>query len=1609
MRLLSGLGLVGILFFATATQGAPVIRSTPTDLPEDLPQVRVISSSSQGVSLEFQLPTLVVEDIASGTDAFQMVTIPGGILEGEIGAPALPTFSRLLAIPDDAAVSVRTTTETETDLPGMRVLPMQTDLSEGAFAFDPAAYAQNDFGAARTADIGTPAIGRDLRLVNLKLRPVRYNPATGTLRIAEKVRIDVSFQGKNEENVRTSHRTTMPPSFDLLYRSLVANYSGPPEGVTIQNGTYLIICPNDNGVVTRLQPLVEWRTRKGQPVVLATTAQTGTTSSSIKSYIQNAYNTWQNPPEYICLVGDADGSYAIPTFYENLSGYNGEGDHPYTQLEGGDILADANIGRLSISTYTELETEVAKVVGYESAPYTATDPDWFRRACLVGDPSSSGISTVQVQQWIKTRLQQIGYTQIDTVFSGNFVSGMSTALNRGDTIFSYRGYWQMSGWSNSNTYALSNGWKLPFVIAITCDTGSFAGGTSRTEGFLRAGTATSPKGGLGAIGTATTGTHTRYNNCVHYGISYGLLYDNLWTMGAALTRGKYELYANYQNVEPNRVIIWSQWNNLMGDPGAECFTGYPDAMTVSHASSIAIGANAVGVTVRTAQNAPIAGAQVCLWKGSETYVTGLTDAQGFVDLPVNAASAGDMKITVTRHNRYPYAAVIPVAGASVYVSYNASSIDDDTSGNSIGNGDGVINPGETIEMPLQLKNFGSQLAAGVTAQISSADPYLQITRSDGTFGDIPAGGMAWAGAPFVFSVTNACPHGHVIRIDLDAQSGASNFHSVIDLAVVSADLVAEAYRLTDVGANEILDPGETGTLKVSLRNVGGTSAITPTASLMTQSEYVDVPDGQGTWATINVGGIDDNSTDTFTIHASPDTFRGYKATLQLLLTYSGGRVDTTTVEIPIGTRASTDPCGPDHYGYYAFDNTDTSYPEAPTYNWIELDGDGGAVQHNLADNGNDQDKSKTLDLPFPFTYYGKTYTKATICSNGWLAMGAQYNQEYRNWTIPGAGGPQAMMAAFWDDLYLQSGTSKILTKYDATNHTFIAEWSRMKNMVSGVTETVEIILYDPAYHPTETGDGEILFQYNTVNIVDNTDGYCTVGIENEMQDDGILITFFNQYPPGAPSIVAGRAIRFVPMREVIVGTITGVVKNQSANDAPLSAATLTVLENGHQYASGQDGRYTIQEAPGTYSLRASHTGFAPDSVSGLVLAAGTHLNVDFSLRDISAPLIVHTPLASRSDTLGPYGVQSTITDYSPLVDKTLYYRTNGGTFTAVGLVSGGANTYVGQIPGQPFHTLVEYYIQATDSGNNTGVSPAGAPNQLFHFYVEPVVALFDDDMELDRGWTVGGPNDLATTGIWTRVDPNGTYDGADLVQPEDDHTPDPGRVCWVTGNAPAGSSQGLNDVDGGRTTLTSPRINVDVDGVVILHYYRWFTNNTANNPDEDPWIVQVSNNDGATWVDLENTTVSDRSWRLMEFDLSQYVPISHQMRVRFIAQDILGESIVEAGVDDFAILATGFLGADAPETTTPARFALEQNRPNPFNPKTSVHFSVARVGAARLTVFDVSGRAIRSLVDGVLAAGEHTVVWDGRDDAGHAVPSGIYLYKLQSAGEIATKKMMLLE
>ncbi len=88
---------------------------------------------------------------------------------------------------------------------------------------------------------------------------------------------------------------------------------------------------------------------------------------------------------------------------------------------------------------------------------------------------------------------------------------------------------------------------------------------------------------------------------------------------------------------------------------------------------------------------------------------------------------------------------------------------------------------------------------------------------------------------------------------------------------------------------------------------------------------------------------------------------------------------------------------------------------------------------------------------------------------------------------------------------------------------------------------------------------------------------------------------------------------------------------------------------------------------------------------------------------------------------------------------------------------------------------------------------------------------------------------------------------------------------------------------------------------------------------------------------------------------------------------------------------------------------LAQNHPNPFNPATQIRFTLLTAGPVDLSIFDLAGRRVRSLVHGSVAAGTHSAEWNGRDDMGGAVAAGVYLYTLDAAGTTATRKMILLK
>jgi hypothetical protein len=124
--------------------------------------------------------------------------------------------------------------------------------------------------------------------------------------------------------------------------------------------------------------------------------------------------------------------------------------------------------------------------------------------------------------------------------------------------------------------------------------------------------------------------------------------------------------------------------------------------------------------------------------------------------------------------------------------------------------------------------------------------------------------------------------------------------------------------------------------------------------------------------------------------------------------------------------------------------------------------------------------------------------------------------------------------------------------------------------------------------------------------------------------------------------------------------------------------------------------------------------------------------------------------------------------------------------------------------------------------------------------------------------------------------------------------------------------------------------------------------------------------------------------------------------------DLVTLQINNTGVTGFFIVQDP-LGAVTQEAGTPGTFALGQNYPNPFNPTTNIHFDLASGENTRLEVIDVMGRVIATLVNDKMAAGSYSATWDGKDQNGTEVGSGVYFYRLSAGNFVEMKQMTMMK
>jgi hypothetical protein len=1129
----------------------------------EVPTYSIDSPSTHETVIRVRFPEIEIEEMDLDGQRFGKIRMEGTGWTVEPGKAELPAFSRLVAVPGGAAVEVSIQDSTYSILKGIRLWPsLETEAkktTESRPTLENSLSLQDVFYPEGVVETGPAIQLRDQRMVPLTLYPALYNPYREELKVLHSITVTLTHAAGPSSGRGFGQTEIKSEAFEKLYRSMVADGAPVLSWQDVRRGGYLIITPDQ--YVEALEPLAEWKRQKGHRTEVVPLSQIGPhpDNTQIREYILDYYTHSDVPLEYVILAGDADD---VPTFFyydEMEEPYSPLGpwdaaDHPYSLLEGGDYFSDVFVGRLSVSSINEMHTVVNKIVSYERDPYMG-QTSWYKKALMVCN--YGGIASARTTKlWIRDKLLENGYTDVDTSFTFDMLACdagfISSAIHSGVSLINYRGELDWGGWTSPDDYdnidALNNGFMLPVVTDMVCRATAFYFDCP-AEAWLRAGSVTTPRGAVAVVGPTAINTRGYFNNVMDAGFYAGLFDDSLSTVGQALARAKTELYTQYPlNRGPghahNSVECYFYIYTVIGDPGLEMWTDIPHALIVTAPSSIVPGPTQLNLWVHDTGQRPVGGAYACLTGEGQIHAGGFTGTDGRIDLPLSLEAGDSVTVTVTRQNFKPFQQTIHCQQSPIRLSLADHLIDDDPVGQSQGDGDGAPNPGETIELTLSLRNGGSsQTAASVSAELTCSDPYVSIVEGTSPFGNIPPGQSAWGQEDYLFTVSPDCPDGHRVTLYVEITGeDDSGWNSSLQFSIEAPAFTVQALQVNDGDQplpDGVLDPGETVQLTVTLTNTGSKTGTDMRAILMTTDQKISVLEATSDFGTITAGSQGDNSETPFHLSAFPTIEIGRQVQFTLLLESWPGMTDTASLSLSVGTPSSSAPTGPDSYGYSAYDNTDWRSCERPSYAWIEIDpahGGSGTVL-NLVDEPEPppappwyyvpyypQGETEVLPLPFSFPFYGKAYDRISVCSNGWISMDSTWMTNFRNWSLPAVLSPPGLIAPFWDDLYMGDGC--VAYWYDEQGHRFIVEWSRVHNDYDDALETFQVILHDPLQYPTVSGDGEILFQYQTIDNCDYARNFATIGIESPDKQSAVEYTYAGHYSPGAERLTDGLAIKF---------------------------------------------------------------------------------------------------------------------------------------------------------------------------------------------------------------------------------------------------------------------------------------------------------------------------------------------------------------------------------------------------------------------------------------------------------------------------------------------------
>jgi hypothetical protein len=844
--------ILSVLTFMATAQKNWV--SFTSNTPE-LPQVIIEEQNNTKIILNISISGMYVSGYMEDGQAFQRLELFENRTVKEIGKPELPMLSELIGIPGNKLINVNILNKETVKLDNYLVYPFQTPTTDNPgghsheFVMDKKFYNESNSYPENQVYLDKPGIWRDVKVAGLHIIPFDYDPSSGDLEIITNLKLQIEFSGIDTKPVLNRSKQ-VAPKFYRMYESGILNFQSLGYTMNYKGNDdikYLVI--TNTTALSSIQPLVNWKNQQGFKVEVKTMESGFDTPQNFKDYISQLYAS--DNLEYILMVGDAypNGGNTgdpddVPMFWWAPSGEDASySDSWYSCMDGpDDHYADIAIGRFTYDNISELDLQIQKTMDHYFNPDVNTN--WAENSILIAHQEQYPGKYTQCCEEIRTYPYSLqvpifeqayggaGYTNTQVV---DYVNANSCG------IFNYRGHGSataFTGWSPQGNFTaqhvsqLTNNDRLFVFFDVCCDNMDIVAhaGNCLCESFMKSDVASV------AVNGAIIPSYTIPNHDYDKEMYKAVFDEGIHNIGYVTNFANVTVLNVHGNLGRSnvRTYLW------LGDASVEPWTLQPANLTATHDGQLFLGLSNFSVTAM-GTGGPLENAMVCVSNDNGTiYGVAYTDASGYAEVifddPVQ--DPGTAKVTVTAHNHVPYQAdvlVIPQSGP--YVIKESYTLNDQTGGN----GDGLMDYGESILLSLSVKNVGISQATNVVVTLSTTDPYITFTDNTEPYGAIDPEQIVEVTDGFAFDVANDIPDGHYVLVEVEASGDDDDtWTSSFSIEGHAPFLEVGAMTIDDSGGNGNgrLDPGETADIIIQTNNTGSCDAINTIGSLSSSNSFL---------------------------------------------------------------------------------------------------------------------------------------------------------------------------------------------------------------------------------------------------------------------------------------------------------------------------------------------------------------------------------------------------------------------------------------------------------------------------------------------------------------------------------------------------------------------------------------------------------------------------------------------------------------------------------------------------------------------------------------------------------------------------------------------------